>query len=681
MAPFARRSTALCAAATQLSTRRSARLSALVIGSLLASVPLSASGQDRLGGGYDLRLFRPSVDTHGYIGVNGSEVQPHNRFSFGLTLDGGFGLLNYEGFLNDSATRAEDADRRGHIVDRLITGTLHVNYGLFDWLVFGVQMPLHLVSGPNLEVLDNTGAPLLNAGGAGSLATQSVGDLALHVKARYPTGPRAIWGLAGILQVTAPTGSASRFVGEPGVGLWPQLVGELIPANWFRAGVNVGYRMNTGSGATLPIGAETTPGDTSASSAQLVQGGRNQSYGDLVTFGTAAAFRVLRSLDLIAELYGTARTEGSLGTAVSMEALGGLKIFVQESSYLLLAGGAGLPPSDGFQRADGRAVFSVVYEPKRAQDLDGDGVPDELDACPEDAEDADEFEDEDGCPDADNDGDGILDVDDQCPETPESFNGVQDSDGCPERSDILDRDGDGIPDDEDACPDIPEDENGVEDLDGCPEGDRDQDGVLDVDDACLDDSEDFDGYEDDDGCPEQDNDRDRILDQDDACPLEPEIYNGFEDEDGCPDEGSVLIEDGALVILDKIYFRTNSADILARSEAILDAVGATLVGNPNIRRLEVQGHADERGRADHNFDLTRRRADSVVAALVERGVESHRIRGRGYGEVCPLDKRKTKAAYNKNRRVEFRILETDEGPALEPVACPEGLELYAEGSE
>jgi outer membrane protein OmpA-like peptidoglycan-associated protein len=60
-------------------------------------------------------------------------------------------------------------------------------------------------------------------------------------------------------------------------------------------------------------------------------------------------------------------------------------------------------------------------------DSDGDGILDEVDRCPEDPEDFDEFEDEDGCPDPDNDKDGIPDVDDKCPDTPANT-----KDGCPE---------------------------------------------------------------------------------------------------------------------------------------------------------------------------------------------------------------------------------------------------------
>jgi len=78
------------------------------------------------------------------------------------------------------------------------------------------------------------------------------------------------------------------------------------------------------------------------------------------------------------------------------------------------------------------------------------------------------------------DGDGIPDNVDQCPRVPEDKDGFQDDDGCPD----LDNDGDGIPDKQDKCPNEPEDKDGFEDDDGCPDPDNDKDGVLDASDKC-----------------------------------------------------------------------------------------------------------------------------------------------------------------------------------------------------
>src|SRR6202042_3348970 len=66
-------------------------------------------------------------------------------------------------------------------------------------------------------------------------------------------------------------------------------------------------------------------------------------------------------------------------------------------------------------------------------DRDGDGIPDDVDKCPDQPEDKDGFQDADGCPDPDNDGDGIPDIADKCPNEPETKNGYQDADGCPDQ--------------------------------------------------------------------------------------------------------------------------------------------------------------------------------------------------------------------------------------------------------
>lgn len=81
----------------------------------------------------------------------------------------------------------------------------------------------------------------------------------------------------------------------------------------------------------------------------------------------------------------------------------------------------------------------------------------------------------------DTDGDGIPDEVDACPTEPEDHKEPDPGDGCPAPSD---RDGDGIPDQYDKCPDQPEDKDGIDDQDGCPEDDADNDGIPDVKDAC-----------------------------------------------------------------------------------------------------------------------------------------------------------------------------------------------------
>lgn len=82
---------------------------------------------------------------------------------------------------------------------------------------------------------------------------------------------------------------------------------------------------------------------------------------------------------------------------------------------------------------------------------------------------------------SDRDNDGIPDDIDACPDEPEDHKGNDPNDGCPLPPD---RDGDGIPDQYDKCPDQPEDKDGIDDGDGCPEDDADNDGVPDAVDHC-----------------------------------------------------------------------------------------------------------------------------------------------------------------------------------------------------
>ncbi len=98
-------------------------------------------------------------------------------------------------------------------------------------------------------------------------------------------------------------------------------------------------------------------------------------------------------------------------------------------------------------------------------DRDVDGLEDDIDKCPDQAEDFDDDRDQDGCPDVDSDGDGLEDDVDKCPGQAEDMDGFMDSDGCPD----PDNDGDGIADDKDRCPMQAEVMNGYLDEDGCPD--------------------------------------------------------------------------------------------------------------------------------------------------------------------------------------------------------------------
>ncbi len=223
--------------------------------------------------------------------------------------------------------------------------------------------------------------------------------------------------------------------------------------------------------------------------------------------------------------------------------------------------------------------------------------------------------------------------------------------------DPVDTDGDGLTDDIDPCPDEAEDLDGWEDGDGCPDNDNDFDRVPDVHDDCPNDPEDRDGFQDDDGCPDVDNDKDGIVDADDLCPDRPEVINGVKDEDGCPDDVRAVVSRGKIVILDKILFVTGKDEIIEESFPVLEAVRDRLLENPQILRIRVEGHTDSRGDDAYNMELSQTRAKAVMRYLIKAGIESRRLDSIGFGESMPIADNDTDDGMQKNRRVEFVIVE------------------------
>lgn len=606
--------------------------------------PVSLNGE-----GADTHLFRPAVDSKGFFSVNGSRILGDQDFSFGLVLDYGRSLMRVAEDRKGTdvgTTCSADPSCIGvkALVPNSFQGTFSGNYGIGNVAVVGLTLPVVLASGsPAFGIGPDAGALY----DAGSLDSQGLSWISLHGKVRL-TRVEETTGVGLVLQAGLPTGArAHNLVSEPGFWVWPQAIidHQFGATGRFKVGANVGYRWHANSGTTQ------------FAEGQLAEGAYRD--GQLVTGQIGFAWRAFDALDLVGETYGTFLLDDFSDSKqkFSQEYVGGIKLFIERNSYLMMGAGHRLQ-STGFEASNLRLILGFVFEPSIG-DRDGDGYADDQDQCPDDPEDFDGFEDEDGCPDPDNDQDGILDVDDACPDIPEDFDGDRDEDGCPEGSD-GDRDGDGILDSRDQCPDVPEDRDGFEDEDGCPDPDNDKDGILDVDDACPMDPEDKDGFEDEDGCPEPDNDLDGILDLQDQCPNEPETYNGHEDEDGCPDKGKVIIEGDDILILEKIHFATASAEILPKSFPIIDAVSTTLKHHPEFLVIEVAGHADERASDAYNLRLTQARAASVVSALAERHVDPARLVSQGYGEFCPIADGHDETAWEQNRRVEFKVVKTED---------------------
>ena len=283
-------------------------------------------------------------------------------------------------------------------------------------------------------------------------------------------------------------------------------------------------------------------------------------------------------------------------------------------------------------------------------DSDEDGVPDNIDVCPN-TPGLDLF---DGCPDTD--GDMLADKDDKCPDVAGTVN------GCP------DTDGDGLADMEDNCPN----EVGLMIDKGCPkiDGDSDQDGVVDSIDECPNAA----GPVNLKGCP--DTDGDGIANRYDACPnaAGKSIFSGCPDTDGdgipdskdsCPAlAGSasnsgcpgITVEDRQILDLavKNVRFETGKDILKPESYIVLDQV-VDLMRKYNEYSLRISGYTDNVGDSRSNLRLSEKRSESAYNYLVGKGISPSRLTFRGYGEANPVADNGTREGRRINRRVEFDL--------------------------
>jgi outer membrane protein OmpA-like peptidoglycan-associated protein len=130
-----------------------------------------------------------------------------------------------------------------------------------------------------------------------------------------------------------------------------------------------------------------------------------------------------------------------------------------------------------------------------------------------------------------------------------------------------------------------------------------------------------------------------------------------------PKQSHVTLTPKEIVIKGTIHFGTNNAVIQPDGEQLLDEVADVMVRNPQIRRVRIEGHTDNRGTPEKNMQLSNERAQSVMAYLVKQGIDQNRLEAQGFGMTQPLVPNITPANRAKNRRVTFRII--DQGAGLQ----------------
>jgi outer membrane protein OmpA-like peptidoglycan-associated protein/tetratricopeptide (TPR) repeat protein len=116
------------------------------------------------------------------------------------------------------------------------------------------------------------------------------------------------------------------------------------------------------------------------------------------------------------------------------------------------------------------------------------------------------------------------------------------------------------------------------------------------------------------------------------------------------------IEVGKKVVIENIFFETGKSKLKPESYEALDKILELLRNNKSLK-LEIAGHTDNVGSYSSNKKLSTNRAKSVVDYLVGHGIDESRLEYKGYSFTEPIAPNSTPEGRQKNRRVEFEILE------------------------
>ncbi len=598
----------------------------------LGAFLVTASAPTAKADGFAVNRFNPADRGSDFFVVDSLDLRGHVRAAAGAVGEWGYRpLVLY--------------DPSGNVRASVVRNQIVVHPGasivLWDRLRLGLDVPIQVFA-------DGHGGSLNGARYEGATSDPALGDLRVSTDVRLVGSYRQLGQVAIGAELFTPTGNKDAYSGDGSVRVLPRVLfagGAGILQYAAKLGFTYRARDDAFAGSAL---------------------------GNELVFGAGAGLRAANDKLLFSvELAGSSATDDPFKTRTTpLE--GTLGIHYTLANALRLGGGIGSGLARGYGTPAVRGLLGVEYAPpmKGAStsqaDRDRDGIPDDVDACPETPGDKTNDPQTNGCPKkTDRDKDGIPDDEDACPNAPGEPHQDSRINGCP-----SDTDGDGIIDSADACPSVPGVEQANPKKTGCPP-DSDDDGIIDEDDACPD----VPGIKTDNpktnGCPPVDPDRDKdgIPNETDACPEEPGKADPDPKRNGCP---KAFVKNGQIRILDQVKFKTGSAALEAGkdSQEVLEAVLKVFQDHPEVTRVRVEGHTDSKGIAKANKKLSADRAAAVVRWLFAHGIGAARVVSAGLGSEKPLDTNATEEGRKNNRRVEFHIEETTPVPTPTPTPKP-----------
>jgi OOP family OmpA-OmpF porin len=130
-------------------------------------------------------------------------------------------------------------------------------------------------------------------------------------------------------------------------------------------------------------------------------------------------------------------------------------------------------------------------------------------------------------------------------------------------------------------------------------------------------------------------------------------------EEPPPPPARVEVRDNKIEFKEKIQFENNKSTILPQSFSLLDDIVKVIKENPQAKKIAIEGHASAEGDAKKNLTLSDDRAKAVMKYCVDHGVDPKRLTAKGFGITKPIADNATEEGREKNRRVEFNIIEQD----------------------
>jgi OmpA-OmpF porin, OOP family len=107
----------------------------------------------------------------------------------------------------------------------------------------------------------------------------------------------------------------------------------------------------------------------------------------------------------------------------------------------------------------------------------------------------------------------------------------------------------------------------------------------------------------------------------------------------------------------KVVFDTAKATLRPESDRVLKQLLEYLQANPDVSRVRLEGHTDDRGSDEYNQGLSERRAIAVADWLVDHGLDNMRLLAVAFGESRPMRTNGTSEGRQENRRTEFHVAE------------------------